>query len=139
MSLHRQYSLDRAAAHVKHARLAADPDNNKRNKVVDVSSDFLWLFQKFDIKWTPKSGPLQHVKSVELGSKSVAGSVRDNMAKPLANSDTKGRSTAEVRKANMGDAESNTDKHIDEADAEQLLEDLVSIGFSEALDDFQVN
>ena len=130
--------MDRAAAHVKHARLAADK-KTKLNAVIDVAPNFLWLFQEFDIKWTPKGGSLQHVKSVELGSKSVAGSVRDNMAKPLANSDTKGRSTAEVRKANMGDAESNTDKHIDEADAEQLLEDLVSIGFSEALDDFQVN
>lgn len=61
------------------------------------------------------------------------------MAKPLANSDTKGRSTAEVRKANMGDAKSDTKTHIKEADSKQLLQDLVSIGFSEALDDFQVN
>lgn len=137
MSLHRQYSLDRAAAHVEHARLAKD--NFKRNKIVDVSPDFLWLFQKFDIKWTPKSEPQKHVKSVELGSKSAAGTVRGNMAKPLANSDVERRSTSEVRKANMGDVESNTGKHIDEADAKQLLDDLVSIGFSEALDDFQVN
>jgi hypothetical protein len=48
-------------------------------------------------------------------------------------------STTELRKANMGDAESNTNAHIEEADAKQLLENLVSIGFSEALDDFQVN
>ena len=39
----------------------------------------------------------------------------------------------------MGDADSNTGKHIEEADAKQLLQDLVSIRFSEALDDFQVN
>ena len=57
----------------------------------------------------------------------------------LANSESKNKSRNELRKANMGDAESNTGKHIDEADAKQLLQDLVDIGFSEALDDFQVN
>jgi hypothetical protein len=137
MSLHRQYSLDRAAAHVKHVRLPKNSDG--RNPIIDVAPNFLWLFQKFDIKWTPKSGPQQHVKSVELGSQSVSGTIRGNMAKHIANSDSDKHSTTELRKANMGDAESNTNAHIEEADAKQLLEDLVSIGFSEALDDFQVN
>ena len=95
---------------------------------------FLWLFQAFDIKWIPKSGPQQHVKSVELGSKTAAGTVRGNMAKHIANSESKNKSRNELRKANMGDAESNTNTHIEEADAKQLLQDLVSIGFSEALD-----
>jgi len=39
----------------------------------------------------------------------------------------------------MGDAKSNTNEHIIEADATQLLRDLISIGFTEALDDLQVD
>ena len=138
MSLHRQYSLDRAAAHVKHARLGADK-KTKLNAVIDVAPNFRWLFQKFDIKWTPKSGPLQHVKSVELGTRSALGTVRGNMANHIADSDSDKHSTTELRKANMGDAKSDTKTHIKEADSKQLLQNLVSIGFSEALDDFQVN
>lgn len=61
------------------------------------------------------------------------------MANHIADSDSDKHSTTELRKANMGDAKSDTKTHIKEADAKQLLQDLVSIGFSEALDDFQVN
>jgi DNA-binding protein YbaB len=56
------------------------------------------------------------------------------MAEHIANSDVEGRKTAQVKAANMGTKESNTNEHILEADTAQLLKDLVSAGFDEAID-----
>ena len=135
MSLHRQYSVDRAAAYVGHARLIAVAG---RNPIVKVDPNFRWVFQKFDAKWTPRGQPQRQEKSVELGSKTVAGTVRGDMAHNIARSDFEGNSVTKLRKANMGDT-SNTNVHIIEADATQLLRDLISIGFTEALDGLQVD
>jgi hypothetical protein len=95
--------------------------------------------QKFDAKWTPSGQSQRQEKSVELGSKTVAGTVRGDMAHNIARSNFEGNSVTKLRKANMGDAKSNTNVHIIEADATQLLRDLINISFTEALDDLQVD
>jgi hypothetical protein len=48
--LHRQFSIDRAAANVGHARLAYDGD--RENPLVSVSSDFTWYFRNHSAQIT---------------------------------------------------------------------------------------
>lgn len=135
MSLHRQFSLDRSVAYVAHARLAKDDQN--RNAVVDVSSDFQWLFQEFDVKWKNKTGVNKHSKNAELGSESNKATILGAFAQPIANANIKkkGHSLTEVKKANLGPDDFGSKDHVKLANTQELLNSLVGAGFEEALEE----
>ncbi|KZZ50186.1 hypothetical protein A3759_17200 [Thalassolituus sp. HI0120] len=135
-SLHRQFSLDRSASHVGHARLSAV---NKLNEVIDVSQDFKWLFQKFDVsvKKTGSGSPTEREINVTLGGEGNKKTILGAFALPIDNSESKKKyhNITEVRKANFGSAKFGSKSHVELADSKELLKDLVDIGFTEALDD----
>ncbi|WP_028671773.1 Ig-like domain-containing protein [Saccharospirillum impatiens] len=128
-SLHRQFSLDRAAAQVGHARF-----NDDENEIatVTVSSDFLWLFQKFNV---PKNKTKQRTKdsqNVRLGSEGTEHTILDAMSqKPIKNGES--QKYEKVYQANMAGYISMS-SHIQYAGLKDLLLSLADMGFDAATD-----
>jgi len=128
INLHRQFTLDRAAAHLGHARLQQDKDS-KLYDVVSVGSSFVWNFQKFNFSWKNKQGIAQKSVSVDLGVPSDKRTVRGALSEPIIGADGEFKSVVD---ANIGRTV-NANTHVKEFSASTLIQNLASIGFEEAL------
>ena len=131
MSLNRQFNLDRSAANMKHARLGKDGD--KKNLLVTVDPDFLWLFQKFDARWKDNQGKSQREINVAFGSPNATRTVMGGLIRPIEGGKAAKGANKDIYDANM---KNNIvpSQHIKYSDGKQLLADLVSAGFPEAAD-----
>ena len=136
-SFHKQFSLDRATAFMRHARLKfVNPKENRVNPRVIVSPDFLWLFQKFKTKWKVTNGKKTETfseQNVSLGSNADKKTVLGSMGEPVTNSH-KGGKNYELAQANMGLNDIDVSKHIKLADKKALMGNLKKAGFEEAVD-----
>ncbi|ACE83427.1 hypothetical protein CJA_2502 [Cellvibrio japonicus Ueda107] len=123
--LPKQFSLDRAAANVKHARMPLDEQD--QNQVISVSNDFKWRFQKFKIK-SPKTNKLE--VSPGLGNQNDKDTIYGGLTQPIQEHQGKYK---DIFETNMGKNITAKD-HIEYADLKEFLQSLASIGFEEALE-----
>ena len=132
-SLHKQFVIDRSAAHVKHARLKKD--KNEENQKVTLSNDFLWIFQKFNVSWKTPKGAKKNAFNVEIekaGAVHPEHTIRRDMAKTIQQGEP-GQKKEEFASVNMGN-KVDTGARIVYADVKQLLSGLESLEFVEAGD-----
>ncbi|MBK8969878.1 MAG: hypothetical protein IPM37_00355 [Hahellaceae bacterium] len=123
-NLHKQFSLDRAAAKVGHARL---PLIQGRYPITPVDPGFQWRFQKFKktltnniVETHPKFGTPSNLESIYGG-----------LSRPLDKADTATGANRELYATNMG-LQITPASHIKYGDLRTLLTQLAANGFSEA-------
>ena len=127
--LHKQFSIDRAAANLKHARLQENT-TTRLNDRVDVSPDFKWLFQKFKVK--PKPPKTTQVEIFpKFGGETDKKSIYGGLTQSIKNGEAV--ENKKIYETNMGDSISAS-HHIEHADLRAFLTSLAGIGFSEAAD-----
>jgi hypothetical protein len=122
--MHKQFSIDRAAAHVTHAW---KPMTNDPKQLVKVKTnpDFVWRFQEYK-KRKAKGSPFVGL-SVDATS-NHKDSIKNTMSKKISNAS----SYKEMYKANFGEAPFSVNRHIEMGNMNALLQGLLSAGFSEA-------
>ncbi|MBK8973305.1 MAG: hypothetical protein IPM37_18840 [Hahellaceae bacterium] len=85
-SLHRQFTIDRAAFSLRAAWLAKNQSDRDRIEVVVVPASILWKFQKFEVR--RRNNPTIHDVSPNLGAQNQPNSIRGQFAKdPDGNQD----------------------------------------------------
>ncbi len=133
-SLHKQFVIDRSAAHVKHARLKQD--KKKKNQKVTLSNDFLWIFQKFDVSWKTPKGAKKNAFNVEI-EKAGAVHPEHTIRRRYGKDYSAGRTRSEKGRicfSEYGEQGIDTGARIVYADVKQLLSGLESLEFVEAGD-----
>ncbi|MEJ2075926.1 MAG: hypothetical protein P8X79_20975, partial [Reinekea sp.] len=127
-AMHKQFSLDRVAAHTKHAWMVKKGSPNLYTKV-SVDNDFTWRFQEFQ-KRSAKGAPEVGFNLIPNGN--PADSI-DNVVKSMSKAFQ--QKSATLVKTNLGNTASFMAKgHIKLANSRALLSDLIGLGFSKAED-----
>lgn len=123
--LHKQFSIDRAAANLGHARMSQNADGEY--PIVSVDKDFTWHFQRF--KRNLRGTNVTHM-SPTFGSQSDKKTIYGGMTRPIEHASGKQKDLFET---NMGRAISAS-QHIEYSDLRAFLLALGQAGFSEASD-----
>ncbi|MCB9236273.1 MAG: hypothetical protein H6581_31785, partial [Bacteroidia bacterium] len=124
-SLHRQFSLDRAAANIGHARLQK---TEGVFPIVQVESSFQWRFQRFR-----KVLPGNHVDiSPQFGDPTKPTTIHGGLTQPIKHALTpSSRPERVIFETNMG-THIVANQHIKYGDLRTMLTDLAAVGFTEA-------
>lgn len=124
--LQRQFSLDRAAANVGHARLPKG--DSTEYAVTKVADGFVWRFQKFKV--SPRNSGKVDI-SPKFGNPSDKTSIYGGLSQPIKGAENKSSVAGKVYETNMGN-NIVPSSHIKYADLRSFLTSLAAIGFSEA-------
>ncbi len=124
-SLHKQFSIDRAAAHDGQARVFNE--KTKTYSRVEVSDNFKWRFQKFKV--SKPNIPLEI--HVDIGAQREKGTVLYGLTQDLAGT---GLDKKQLVDANFDPQEINASLHVGYASVGSLISNLSSIGFKELAD-----
>jgi hypothetical protein len=122
-SMHKQFLLDRAAAEEGKVRWQ-DPED-KQYKMVSVSKEFKWYFQKFKVS-PPRTAKIEI--SPTFGKVGDKGTIYFSMDRLAYN-----RNDA-YNQLNWGTGSISISNHINHADRFEFLKALKELGFKEAVD-----